>query len=249
MLPKVRDFTRRSLLRRFQGCALVRAAVRSLALKRDPHRRASRRTHIDTVQQLGNKHGCAPFQGAHFLQIAATTIIRSVPGESVRTVPSRQSVECHEKVIFSLPVEDLRFGGCVASSRAKMKPQPMGHGFTERRKGEGEQEEFRHCQKLKTKDINSKKKRPICQTVSAAALIATDSRNSPSGKRHSRHGRVRATSGPGRAAGGHVDGGLPAAMAARGAEGVPETAPSQLLLFHQRSGPSGRARAADSAPL
>lgn len=130
------------------------------------------------------------------MQIAATTIICSVSGEGVRTASSWQSVECHEKVIFSLPVEDLRFGGRVASPRAKMKPQPMGHGFTERRKGEGEQQQFRHCQKLKTKDINSKKKCPICQTVSTAALIATDSRNSPSGKQHSRHDWVRAISAP-----------------------------------------------------
>lgn len=130
------------------------------------------------------------------MEIAASAVICSVSGESVRAASSRQSVECHEKVIFSLPVEDLGFGGCVASSRAKMKPQPMGHGFTERRKGEGERQQFRRCQKLKTKDINSKKKCPICQTVSTAALIATDSRNSPSGKQHSRHDWVRAISAP-----------------------------------------------------
>lgn len=130
------------------------------------------------------------------MQISIATVIRSVPRERVRAASSWQGVECHEKVIFSLPGKDLRFGGCVASPRAKMKPQPMGHDFTERRKGEGERQQFRHCQKLKTKDINSKKKCPICQSVSTAALGATDSRNSPSGKQHSRHDWAGAVSAP-----------------------------------------------------
>lgn len=70
----------------------------------------------------------------------------------------------------------------------------MGHGAQRGREGEGEQQQARLCQKSETKGTNSKKKRPICQTVSTAAPRATDSRNNPSGERHSRHDWVRAQS-------------------------------------------------------
>lgn len=171
-------------------------AVHGFALERDLHGRAPGWTGIDVVQELRDEHGRAALERTHaFLQAAAAILPSTILSEGVRAAPPGQRVECHEKVVFSLPVEDLGFGGCVAPTRAKMKPKPMGHGEEGGREGEEErQQQSRHCQKSKTKDINSKKKCPICQTVSTAAPRATDSRNNPSGKQHSRHDWIRAKS-------------------------------------------------------
>lgn len=76
-----------------------------------------------------------------------------------------------------------------------MKPKPMGHGAQRAREGQGEQQQqARRCQQSNPKDTNSKEKRSICQSVSTAAPRAADSRNNPSGKRHSRHDWIRAES-------------------------------------------------------
>lgn len=164
--------------------ARVRGPVGRFALQRDLHGRAAGGPRVRGAQELRDEHGGAARERA-----------RGARGAGVRPAAARQRVEGQEKVVLPLLLEDLGLGGCVAATGAKMKPKPMGHGAQGGREGEDERRQPpRRGQKSETEGTNSKKKRPICQTFSTAARRATDSRNNPSGQRHSRHDWVRAKS-------------------------------------------------------
>lgn len=84
----------------------VRGAVRRFALQRNLHRRAPGGPRVHGTQELRDEHGRAALERAHSL-LQAAAVLRSIVGEGVRAAPPWQGVECHEKVVFSLLVEDL----------------------------------------------------------------------------------------------------------------------------------------------